>query len=56
MCDENRKLIPVITRAFGSISKSFRKYLSKTPGKQDIQDLQKTVPLSTARLLREILI
>jgi len=43
------KLIPVITRAIGSIAKSFRKCLSKIPGKQDIQELQKSATLCTAR-------
>jgi hypothetical protein len=49
------KLKPVITREIGSISKSFRKYLSKIPGKQGIHELQKTATFGTAHLLRKIL-
>ena len=37
MWDVKTKLKPVITRAIGSISESFRKYLSKILGKQDIK-------------------
>jgi hypothetical protein len=35
-------VIPVITGATGTISKSFRKYLSNIPGKHKIKELQKT--------------
>jgi hypothetical protein len=54
MWDVKTKIKPVITRAIGSTSKSFRKYLSKIPGKQDIQELQKTATFGTACLLRKI--
>ena len=40
------KMIPVITGATGTISKSFRKYLSNIPGKHDIKELQKTAILA----------
>jgi hypothetical protein len=33
-------VIPLITETTESISKSFRKYLSNIPGKQEIKDLQ----------------
>jgi hypothetical protein len=32
-----KKVIPAITRATGTISKSFRKYLSNIPGNYDIK-------------------
>jgi hypothetical protein len=35
------KVIPVIIEAAGSMSKSFRKYLSNIPGKHGIKELQK---------------
>jgi hypothetical protein len=35
-------VIPVITGATGTISKSFRKYLSNIPGKHKIKELQQT--------------
>ena len=35
------KVIPVIIGATGTISKSFRKYVSNIPGKQEVKELQK---------------
>jgi hypothetical protein len=49
------KVIPVITGATGTISKSFRKYLSNIPGMNDIKDLEKTAAFGTAHILREVL-
>jgi hypothetical protein len=49
------KVTPVIIGATGTISKSFRKYLSSVPGKHDIKELQKTAVLGTAHTLREVL-
>jgi hypothetical protein len=46
---------PVIIGATGTISKSFRKYLSSLPGKHDIKELQKTAILGTAHTLRKVL-
>jgi hypothetical protein len=48
-------VIPVITGATGTISKSLRHYLSNTPGKHEIKELQKTTILGTAHILREVL-
>ena len=39
----------------GTISKSFIKYLSNTSRKHEIKQLQKTVLLGPAHLLREVL-
>jgi hypothetical protein len=47
--------MPVITGATGTISKSFRKYLSSVPGKHDVKELQKTAVLGTAHTLRKVL-
>jgi hypothetical protein len=47
-------VIPVI-RTTGTISKSFRKYLSKVPGIHQVKELQKTAILSTAHILRKVL-
>jgi hypothetical protein len=41
-------VIPVITGATETISKSFRKYLNNTLGKHEIKELQKTAILGTA--------
>jgi len=35
------KLIPIIIGATGTISKSFRKYVSDIPGNHDVRELQK---------------
>jgi hypothetical protein len=48
-------VIPVIIGATGTISKSFRKYMSNIPGKHDVKELQKTAILGTAHILRKVL-
>jgi len=40
MWNVKAKVIPVIIRAAGTISKSLRQYLSNIPGKQEIRGLQ----------------
>jgi hypothetical protein len=50
-----KKGTPLITGANGTISKSFRKYLSSVPGKHGMKELQKTAILGTAHTLREVL-
>ena len=49
------KVIPVIIRLTGAISKSFTKYMSNIPGKHEVKDLHKTAILGTAHILRKIL-
>jgi hypothetical protein len=48
-------VIPVIIGATGTISKSFRKYVSDIPGNRDVKELQQTDILGTAHRLREVL-
>jgi len=48
-------VIPVIIGASGTISKSFRKYVSNIPGKHEFNELQKTAILGTAHILRKVL-
>jgi hypothetical protein len=48
-------VIPVIIGATGTISKSFRKYLSNVPGIHDVKELQKTAILGTAHILWKVL-
>jgi hypothetical protein len=48
-------MIPVIIGATGTIQKSFIKQLSNISGKPEIQELQKTVILGTANILRKVL-
>ena len=47
--------IPVIIGATGTISKTFRKYVSNTPGNHEVKELQKTAILGTAHILRKVL-
>jgi hypothetical protein len=47
--------ITVKIGATGTVSKSFRKYLSSVPGKHDIKEPHKTAILGTAHTLREVL-
>ena len=49
------KVIPVIIGANGTISKSFRKYVSNIPEKHEVKELQKTATLGTAHILRKVL-
>jgi len=42
MWNVKTKVIPIIIGATGTISKSFRKYVSNIPGKQEVKELQKT--------------
>ena len=51
----NTKAIPVIIGATGTISKSFRKYVSNIPGNHEVKELQKTAILGTAHILRKVL-
>jgi hypothetical protein len=55
MWNVKAKVIPVITGATGTVSKSFRKYVSDIPGNHDIKELQHTAILGTAHRLREVL-
>jgi len=49
------KVIPVITGATGTISKSCRKYVSNISGNHEVKKLQKTDILGTAHILRKVL-
>jgi len=49
------KVIPVITGATGTISKSLRIYMSNIRGKHEVKKLQKAAILGTAHILRKVL-
>ena len=51
MWNVKTKVIPVIIGANGTISRPFRKYVSNIP----VKELQKTVTLGTAHILRKVL-
>jgi hypothetical protein len=55
MWNVKTNVIPLIIGATGTISKSFRKYLSNVPGKHEVKELQKTAILGTAHILRKVL-
>jgi hypothetical protein len=55
MWNVKTRVIPVIIGAAGTISKSFRKYVSTIPGNHAVKELQKTAILGTAHILRKVL-
>jgi hypothetical protein len=55
MWNVKTRVIPVIIGATGTISKSFRKYVSTIPGNHGVKELQKTAILGTAHILWKVL-
>jgi hypothetical protein len=55
MWNVKTRVIPLIIGATGTISKSFRKYVSTIPGNHDVRELQKTAILGNAHILRKVL-
>ena len=55
MWNVKTKTIPLTIGATGTISKSFRKYVSNIPGNHEVKELQKTAILGTAHILRKVL-
>jgi len=55
MWNVKTKVMPVIIWATGAISKSFRKYMSNTPGNHEVKELQKSAILGTAHIFRKVL-
>jgi len=55
MWNVKTEVIPVIIGATGTISKSFRKYVSNIPGKREVKELYKTAILGTAHIIRKVL-
>ena len=55
MWNVKTKVMPVIIGATGTISNSFRKYVSNIPGKHEVKDLQETAILDAAHILRKVL-
>jgi hypothetical protein len=55
MWNVKARVIPEIIGATGTISKSFRKYVSNIPGNHDVKELQKTAILGTTHILRKVL-
>jgi hypothetical protein len=55
MWNVRTKVIPVITGAAGTNSKSSKKYPSNIPSKHEFKELHQTAILGTAHILREVL-
>ena len=55
MWNVKTNVIPAIIGATGTISESFRKYVSNIPGEDEVKELQKTAILGTAHILRKVL-
>jgi hypothetical protein len=55
MWNVKTKVIPVIIGVIGTISKSFRKYVSNIPRHHEVKELQKTAILGTAHILWKVL-
>jgi hypothetical protein len=49
------RVIPVVFGVTGTISKSFRKYMSNIPGNHDVKEVQKTALMGTVHMLRKVL-
>jgi len=49
------RVIPVIIGAIGTISKSFRKYISNISRNHEVKELQKTAILGTEHILRKVI-
>jgi hypothetical protein len=55
MWNVKTKVISVIIGATGTISMSFRKYVNNIRGNHEVKELQKSVILGTAHILRKVL-
>jgi hypothetical protein len=55
MWNVKTRVIPVTIGVTGTISKSFRKYVSNIPGNHEVWELQKTAILCPAHILRKVL-
>jgi hypothetical protein len=55
MWNVKTRVISVIIGATGTISESFRKYVSNIPGNHEVRELQKTAILGAAHILGTVL-
>jgi len=55
MWNVKTKVIPVTIGATGTISKTFRKYVSNISGKHEFKELEKTAILGTAHIIRIVI-
>jgi hypothetical protein len=55
MWNVKTNVIPSVIGTTGTISKSFRKYVSSIPGNHEVKELQKTAILGTTHILQKVL-
>ena len=55
MWNVKTRVIPVKIGAIGTITKSFRKYVSNISGNHEVRELQKTAILGTSHIFRKVL-
>jgi hypothetical protein len=55
MWNVKTKVILLVIGTTGTISKSFRKYLSNIPGKHQVKELQRTTIFGTPPILQKVL-
>jgi hypothetical protein len=55
MWNVKTKVIPVVIGATGTVSKSFRKYVTNIALNLEVKEIQKTAILGTAHILRRVL-
>ena len=55
MWNVKTKVIPVLIVATGTISKSFRRYVSNIPGNLEVKEIHKSAILGTVHILRKVL-
>jgi hypothetical protein len=55
MWNVKTRMMPAVIGATGTISKSFRKYMSNKPGTHEVRELQKTAILGTAHIIWKVL-
>jgi hypothetical protein len=54
MWNVKTRVTAVIIEATGTISKSFRKYVSNITGNHEVRELQRTIILGTAHIFRKV--
>jgi hypothetical protein len=55
MWNVKTRVIPVKIGTIGTITKSFRKYVSNISGNHEVRELQKTAILGTSHIFRKVL-
>ena len=54
MYNKKGEVIPFIIEATGVVEKNIKKYLQRIPGQPNIYNLQRSITLGTAHILRKV--